>query len=487
MSASLATRTLIHLKPDSHRVLLQIFIAGLEDFSSIHSRANLVIERCLLISDEEVNEALNELLRKFLPIHSDIRYWFDLHFIRISNLIPPSIKLSEARRLLIGALFTHQFSTEGASLTNPSIVLTGSDDSDNKTFVMSVRGIGEGHRSSIGFRTGSISLHGEINIDLPDSGLKLGMIHETLLSKHSFMGLLEEPNVLSDNATHVLNNLGENFTRTELEIQINRLLDDRETFRNADIAATHFRTISEKNYAVTFGPECTLSEQILWPHASSEWQGMEDLRLVRFVDDDGSVMHYGTYTAFNGSSVTQQMLQTPDFKSFKIFPVSGSPAASKGLALFPRRIDGQYAALSRSDGETNSICFSDSPDRWGCTLALEAPKHWRELIQVGNCGSPLETEQGWLVLTHSVGPMRTYSIGAILLDLDNPRQVIGKLAEPLIQPEFDLIGGYVPNVVYSCGGAIHNGQLIIPFGINDQSIGIATIKVDEAIARMKLI
>ena len=485
MNIALAIRTPIYLQPDPSRVLLHLFIAGLEDFSSVHSRAKLVIERSLLISDDEVDEALHALLTRFLPRHADIRYWFDLHFIRISNLIPPSVNLSEARRLLIGALFTHEFSTEGASLTNPSMVLGESTSSGISPFVMSVRGIGEGHRSSIGFRTGTVSANGRINLDLPEAGLKLGMLHETLLSKHSFMDLLEAPNILSDNATLILNNLGENFTNSELEIQVNRLLNDRETFRNADLAATHFRSIAERSYAVSFPPECAMSEQILWPHASCEWRGMEDLRLVRFVEDDDSVVYFGSYTAFDGSAISQQMLQTSDFKSFKIFPVSGSPARSKGLALFPRRINGKFAALSRCDGETNSICFSETPDRWDCNLELESPHHWRELIQVGNCGSPIETDQGWLVLTHSVGPMRTYTIGAILLDIDDPTQVIGKLIEPLIQPEIDALGGYVPNVVYSCGGVVHHENLVIPFGINDQSIGIATIKVDDVLTRMK--
>ncbi len=486
MNIALATRTQIHLQPDPSRVLLHLFIAGQEDFSSVHSRANLVIERCLAISENEVEEALNELVARFLPHHDDLRYCFDLHFIRIANLIPHSTIISQSRRLLIGALFTHEYSTEGASLTNPSIVLGDSTGSDSTPFVMSVRGIGEGHRSSIGFRTGTISKEGKILVEPPKSALKVGMIHEILLSKHIFMDLLDAPNILSDNATLILNNLSETFTGSELEIQVRRLLNDRETFRNADLAATHFRSIAEKSYAVSFPSECPLSEQILWPHSRAEWRGMEDLRLVRFVEEDESVKYFGTYTAFDGNSVTQQLLQTPDFKSFKISPVSGTPASSKGLALFPRRIDGQFAALSRCDGETNSICFSDNPDRWDCSQELDAPKHWRELVQMGNCGSPIETEQGWLVLTHSVGPMRTYTIGAILLDLHDPTRVIGKLTEPLIRPEIDSLGGYVPNVVYSCGGAIHDEQLVIPFGVNDQSIGIATVKVEDVFAQMKM-
>jgi predicted GH43/DUF377 family glycosyl hydrolase len=348
-----------------------------------------------------------------------------------------------------------------------------------------VRSIGEGHRSSIGFRTGQISQTGEVEVDTPETNIQVGLYSESKLHKRSFLDLLEKSNDLGDNASLILNNVGEEFCVAELETQISRLLNDRDSFRNADLTALRFRSIAERSYTVTFTSQCAVSERILWPRSAAEWHGMEDLRLVKFVRDDNQPIYFGTYTAFDGVVVNQQMMHTLDFKTFNIFPVTGSSAQGKGIALFPRLINGKYAALSRCDGETNSISFSDSPDRWNTNDELHTPKRFWEVVQVGNCGSPLETDEGWLVITHSVGPMRTYTIGAILLDIDDPCRVIGELASPLLVPEDDSRDGYVPNVVYSCGSALHEGQLIIPFGRNDQSIGIATIPIAQVLSKME--
>jgi predicted GH43/DUF377 family glycosyl hydrolase len=212
---------------------------------------------------------------------------------------------------------------------------------------------------------------------------------------------------------------------------------------------------------------------------AAERQGLEDARLVRFVDDDGTVTHYATYTAYDGADISQQLLQTTDFRSFTSSPIVGPAAANKGLALFPRRIGGRYAALSRADRETNAVAFSDDPHHWASASPCQGPVRPWELIQLGNCGSPIETEAGWLVLTHGVGPMRAYSIGAILLDLDDPTRLLGRLREPLLRPTPDEQDGYVPNVVYSCGALVHAGTLVLPYGIGDAAIGMATIPVDE--------
>jgi predicted GH43/DUF377 family glycosyl hydrolase len=202
---------------------------------------------------------------------------------------------------------------------------------------------------------------------------------------------------------------------------------------------------------------------------------MEDARFVRFVDDDGASVYYATYTAYDGAAITQQLLETTDFASFSASPIVGPAASDKGMALFPRRIGGRFAALSRFDRESNAVAFSDNPRRWDRAVRFQRPSETWETIQLGNCGSPIETEAGWLVLTHGVGPMRTYSIGAVLLDLDDPTVVIGRLREPLLSPLDDEQDGYVPNVVYSCGALLHADTLVIPFGIADSSIGVATV------------
>ena len=207
---------------------------------------------------------------------------------------------------------------------------------------------------------------------------------------------------------------------------------------------------------------------------------MEDARFVRFSDEDCHVTYYASYTAYNGTDIGQQLLETKDFLHFTSSPMAGAAAANKGLALFPRRIGGRFVALSRSDRESNTITYSENPRRWEEGLACQMPTTSWEVVQLGNCGSPIETEMGWLVLTHGVGPMRTYNIGALLLDLEDPTRVIGRLREPLLSPTPDEQDGYVPNVVYSCGALVHAGNLVLPYGIGDSAIGVATVSLDTS-------
>jgi predicted GH43/DUF377 family glycosyl hydrolase len=223
------------------------------------------------------------------------------------------------------------------------------------------------------------------------------------------------------------------------------------------------------------------------PAMSAESKGMEDARFVRFVGDDGSVTYYASYTAYNGIDIGQQLLETKDFAHFTSSPMVGAAAANKGLALFPRLIGGRFAALSRSDRESNTIAYSENPRRWEDGFACQAPMTSWEVVQLGNCGSPIETEAGWLVLTHGVGPMRTYNIGAILLDLEEPTRIIGRLREPLLSPAHDEQDGYVPNVVYSCGALLHSETLVIPYGIGDSAIGVATVPLDQLLASLRAI
>ena len=247
---------------------------------------------------------------------------------------------------------------------------------------------------------------------------------------------------------------------------------------------SEIRAIADRSYSVEFPYRIPLSERVLWPAIDAEAVGMEDARFVRFVDDDGSSTFYATYTAYSGSHISQQLLKTADFRSFTSTPMVGSAAANKGLALFPRRIDGRYAALSRADRESNAIAFSDRLSVWTDAEPLQGSVAPWEVLQLGNCGSPIETDAGWLVLTHGVGPMRTYRIGAMLLDLDDPTKILGRLREPLLSPAVDEQNGYVPNVVYSCGALVHAGTLVLPYGIGDAAIGFATVPLRELLSAL---
>ena len=244
------------------------------------------------------------------------------------------------------------------------------------------------------------------------------------------------------------------------------------------------RWIAACNYNLDFDPASPLAERILWPHAPSESQGMEDARFVRFVGDDGTATYYGTYTAYNGDQVAPQLIETTDFEHFRISQLSGPAARNKGMALFPRKVNGSFVALSRWDRESTAIATSVDGRIWGAPITLHSPQQPWEIIQLGNAGSPIETAVGWLVITHGVGPMREYSLGAILLDLEDPTKVIGALREPLMRPRADERDGYVPNVLYSCGAMVVGDQLLLPFGVGDSSVRFAFVDLPALLARL---
>lgn len=484
MTDALLVRSTTVLRPDPTRTLLHLFIAGQEDFGSPSGRAGAVMDRALRLTEAEVRAELDAVTAVFGPRHRDLDYWLEVHAERMAGRMPRRVALSRDRLMLIGALFTNEVAVEGAALTNPSIVPFADVVNGTASFIMSVRGISEGHRSSIGFRTVHVDAAGEVRVDPPGRTLNPGLQTEGHLHKRTFAGLLSHLGDLDDDARSLLDGLSDQFSAADLDRQIARLVKDRETYRNADGTAHRFRAIAERSYSLTFPRETDPSVRILWPHSAAEWRGMEDLRLVEFRSSDRDFGYFGTYTAFDGRQVSQQMFHTRDFVSFDIFPVTGSAARGKGLALFPRLVGGKYVALSRHDGESNYVAFSDHPESWDSPVRLQTPEHPWEALQVGNCGSPLETDAGWLVLTHSVGPMRCYTISAILLDLDDPTRMIGHLDDPLIAPIDGARDGYVPNVVYSCGAAIHNGNLVVPFGINDEAIGFASGSVHDVIDAM---
>lgn len=485
--SSLVTRSSHRLMPDATRVLPRMFVAGRDDLGSRQSRAGSILERVLSLTDEQVQHALEEVRQRFADRHEDLTFWFDAHAHRVANRVDPTAVISPDRWRLIGAFFTHEFSVEGASLSNPSVVLhpdQGGLPEGNARFLMSVRGIGEGHRSSIGFRTGVMDRWGGITVDPPRPSLTEGIHREALLKRDVIIGMLKDLGDYGENAQYVLEQLGEVFTVYEVEDHLVRLLHESHTYRNAETTVLNFRSIIERVRAVSFDPETDVSERILWPYAEAECRGMEDARFVRFTDEDGSVVYRASYTAFNGETISQHMLSTTDFLSFEVSPISGTGAGGKGLALFPRRIDGRYVALSRHDHESNWIAFSTDTNHWDEVVKIQTPSRSWELIQMGNSGSPIETEAGWLVLTHAVGPMRTYCISAMLLDRIDPTRVIGTLEEPLLSPSETERNGYVPNVLYSCGAMMHDGMLLVPFGIADNCIGFATVPVKPLLERL---
>ena len=479
--AALVRRSPQRQRADPSRVITRLFVPGHEGFDHQGSRAAAVLERILVIDDVEVARMLDDVVRRFGARHRDLRAVFGRHADELGGRLDPTRPLSPARRLLLGATFTNEYAVEGAALCNPSVVAHPDQSgvpAGSLRFVMSVRNIGEGHRSSIGFRTGVVDADGEPTIDDPSPFAASAPAEPAVMDSTVFRGELHRIGHVGENADFVLDPLGERFTWPELERQLDRLDRQAATRRDGSRTISLIRDIAARTYAVRFPTATTLSERVLWPSMDAESHGMEDARFVRFHDDGADRVaptYYATYTAYDGEEISQQLLTTTDFATFTSAPIVGPAAANKGLALFPRRIGGRYAAMSRSDRETNTVAFSDDLHRWDRALPCQVPAEPWEVLQLGNCGSPIETDAGWLVLTHGVGPMRTYSIGALLLDLEDPTRIVGRLREPLLSPSADEQDGYVPNVVYSCGALVHAGTLVLPYGIGDSSIGMATV------------
>ena len=480
--SGLVTRSPQRLEPDPSRVITRLFVPGQEGFEHQDSRAGAVLERILALDEEEVRTSLDDVLTRFDRRHRDLGSVFRSHARELADRLDAEAELSDARMMLLGATFTNEYAIEGAALCNPSMVAhpdqTGAP-AGSLRFVMSVRSIGEGHISSIGFRTGVINSTGEVTIDPPASFATVGKVVPALLDAAVLRSELSRLHDAGESADYVLDALGERFTRNDLDEQLDRLQKHRRTRDHASETISLIETIADRTYGVEFAEGIPLSERILWPAMGAEAAGMEDARFVRFVDSDGSVTYYASYTAYSGTNISQQLLETKDFNSFTSTPMVGNAAANKGLALFPRRFRGLYAAMSRSDRESNSFAYSEYPNVWTESVPCQKPTQAWEALQLGNCGPPMETEAGWLVLTHGVGPMRTYRIGAILLDPRNPSRIVAKLREPLLSPSTDEQDGYVPNVVYSCGGLVHAGNLVFPYGIGDAAIGFATVPLTE--------
>jgi predicted GH43/DUF377 family glycosyl hydrolase len=467
--------------PDARRVLAKPYLPGDEALLPGASRAHLLMARILAIPEAQVNALNAEILQRFEARHHGFRETLERQFETVSPYITDATGLSAERRLLIGAYFTHEFSVEAAALFNPSIVLAPDQRGlarGSKRVVMSLRAVGEGHLSSIEFRSGVLDADGAMTIDAAGTHLVGGRRTSPAdFDKARFSTKLLELGAINELSSSVLGRLAAKFTIDDLEASLIALEAHGPPpaiwFETVKI----IRVLASSNYVTTFPADSELSERVIFPAGPNETRGMEDARFVRFSAVDGTIKYYATYTAYDGFSILPQLIETEDFVRFTISTLNGEAAQNKGMALFPRQIDGKYVMLSRKDRENLHLSTSGDVHRWNDVIELYGPQNPWELMHIGNCGSPIETEVGWLVLTHGVGPMRRYAIGAMLLDLHDPQHVIGHLSAPLLEPDENEREGYVPNVVYTCGAIVHANQLIVPYGFSDCGVAIAQLEL----------
>ena len=390
------------------------------------TRANHIVDRVLALDPEAAARELAEVLEYFQSRHRNLLEIFEARADEMEEAVAAHAAFTKEQHLLVGAYFMHEYSFEAAALFNPSIVAhpdqSGAPDGGRR-FLLSLRAVGEGHVSSLTFRSGAIAADGSVSVD--------------------------------------------------------------PTARLASIPKVKNRAPGPDGDAVelVFTSNEDISERVIFPVTEAQSNGVEDARFVEFEDGTRNVF-YATYTAYNGRAIRSELIETHDFLSFRMSPLRGAAAKNKGMALFPRRIGGQYAMIARQDNENLYLIYSDDLYSWDGGVAILKPRFPWEFVQIGNCGSPIELDEGWLMLTHGVGPVRKYSIGAVLLDKADPSKVIARTREPLIRPEPPERQGYVPNVVYTCGAMRHNDQIILPYAVSDTFSKFATIKIPDLIGLM---
>ncbi len=477
-------RTDIFINPDRKRVLIRPFSPGTEQ------RILKIIARLLALLESEIEELLARVMMEFSDRHQKTKDIFMERFEFVRPHLVTDRELSEARKLLIGSYFTHEYSLEAAALFNPSIVVHP-DQSDlpegSTRFVLSLRATGEGHISSITFRTGIVDKDNTITIITPTRFVtEPQSMPDAPFHKPRFSRKLAELGFAGEFTLRTLAALEDEFTLAELKAAIalvqNQLIDGAPP--GAAAAAHAILNLAYSNYQVSFPADYRMSERVIFPRSPSQSNGIEDARFVLFQHDDGTKSYFATYTAYDGRITHPQLLETVDFLDFKFITLSGACVQNKGMALFPRKVGGHYAMLSRQDNENIFLMLSDDLHFWRTATIILKPTYPWEFVQLGNCGSPIETEKGWLVISHGVGAMRKYSIGAFLLDLDDPSKVLGRMESPLITPREDEREGYVPNVVYSCGSILHGRELIIPYAVSDHATRFATVSLDAVLAAM---
>ncbi len=477
-----AARQPLQLNPNPKRVISRPFFPG-------KRRTKDILHRIMQMPEDKVTELLATVRTGFNQRHRDLTNIISKRFEEIAPYLDHDTPLSENRRLLIGAYFTNEYSLESVALFNPSIVLhpdqTNVED-ESCRIILSLRACGEGHISSIEFRTGMINTNGDLTVDEPSPhAASEKPVPDTRYEKYPFFLKLIEMGAYNEIAEAILEDLDEMFTTGELRRVAEKHRGEHSDPAYVEETTTNMLWLADSNYHIQFPYETDLSERVIFPVNENESRGIEDARFVRFVYDGGQVVYYATYTAYNGFRILPQLIETCDFRYFKIITLNGRYAQNKGMALFPKLLNGNYLMVSRVDGENLFLMESDNLHFWNEAVELRQPVYPWEFMQIGNCGSPLETEHGWLLLTHGVGPMREYCMGAMLLDLKDPSQVIGHLDEPFLVPTSEERDGYVPNVVYSCGGIIHNGNVIIPYAMSDTATGIASVELATLLKHMR--
>lgn len=518
------TRKKYTFSPDSSRVIARFLFLDEE-------RSANIIRKVLAMPEKEVNIAISQLLRGYSRRHRNISRIFEKHFDRLAPIFEKievnEEDLSTSQKSLIGSYFTMEYSIESAAFFNPSIVEHPDQSelrSDEKRVIFSFRATGEGHISSVVFRSGILDRHN--NLILEPVGKMLAeadkIIRNTYDKKNfrdKLNGIHEHGNVIShaviDNVTEmqdpgnvipsaildkhdemrekgsaispdfILDKLGDSFTYGELMKNLEIAIKDPNLTEDQIKIINQMMWLASSHYEIHFSIDSAISERVIFPISATEQRGIEDARFVKFSDENGETTYYATYTAYDGMTILPKLISTKDFYDFKVLPLNGEIARSKGMALFPRKINGKYAMLCRIDGVNNYIAYSDSINIWREAKIIQEPKYTWELVQIGNSGSPIETEDGWLVITHAVGSMREYTLGASLYELENPEIEIGRLSDPLMVPNEEEREGYVPNVIYSCGSLIHDEDLIIPYAMSDHASTYATVNLRELLDVLK--
>jgi predicted GH43/DUF377 family glycosyl hydrolase len=444
-------------------------------------RQKRVIQRVVSLPDEKLHEILEAVLRDFSDRHQDLENTLHRHFKKIEDLTDHPERLTHEQRLLLGAFFTKEYSIESVAFFNPSIVPHPNQEDlpeGSLRVIFSFRAVGEGHISSLTFRSGVLGKKNNLMLGPVSPFLETPeVVLNPTYDKDLFLMILSDELECDDIIYQIFNALPNMFQFYELKKRIEEFVIDQVPTSERRETIEMIFWVARSNFVQSFRPQSRLSERVIFPTGRNESNGIEDARFVHFVDDNGDERYYATYTAYNGRNILPMLLETRDFLKFKVLTLNGKAARDKGMALFPRKINGKYAMISRQDGENLFLMYSDHIHFWEKMQMIETPEQPWEFVQIGNCGSPLETEKGWLLLTHGVGAMRKYCIGALLMDLEDPSKIIGKLKEPLIMPNEYEREGYVPNVVYSCGALIHNGSVVIPYAVSDTTSGIATVEL----------
>ncbi|MCU7725549.1 glycoside hydrolase family 130 protein [Actinoplanes sp. KI2] len=485
-SQTYVTRHEIVMQPDDRRVVIKLFVPG-EDHQMVQNRASNMIERILRLDDAETARLLEDVVNRFAGRHQDLLATFQHHYELVQHRVPAEVELSSTARHLIGAYFSHEFSVESAALCNPSMVPHPDQTEmapDELRVAMSLRQIGEGHISSIGFCSAVLGPGDAIRLEDRSGPLVIGQRVGAMHWRNQLTAALIDEEIDNEASAYVVSALPDRFSDEEFEDVMTHIPAELLTRQTTQETLDHIRHIVSEDYAVGFPATTPLHQRVMWPATRAERNGMEDARFVQHLDPDGRLTYQGTYTAYDGYHIAGRVIFSRDLRHFEVTQLHGPAAKNKGMALFPRYVGGRKLALCRSDGETLGLSVRDAQHRWQPSVPLLVPHRGWDLIQVGNCGSPIETEAGWLVLTHGVGPMRRYGLGAMLLDLENPERVIADLPDGLLHPDEVEREGYVPNVLYSCGGLLHDGRLWIPYGASDVRIGFASVDLDELLSRM---